>query len=460
MQLPECFHRGGEISAGRWSCNHPGLMASQGVSAEDCVRCAANGIFCNKKPADIHLTAPTPQPAAETIYRCSYRGKETGESVQCKSCGGGVRLKLHSCGFPGLELCVINPHGLPLHESETKKLVANCATCQVRQEIPVRHVILRDACCPGDIAVLTAALRELHMQYPGRFKTAVDTPCPGLWESSPHISTDIKDAEIANIHYDSEVRFPARDVHATINKSSQRPIHMLDAYCEGIACALDLPGLRPRHWLEPSIWLSDGEKRWVSQVQETTGKPTRYWLVNAGTKTDYTCKLWPFYQEVINRTKHLINWVQIGATKDIHQPLDGTLMNLTGKTDLRQLVRLVYHAQGVMCGVTALMHLAHWVERPAHTPFRRHAVIIGGGRESPHWYSYPGHQIYHTIGELDCCASGGCWKARIEPLSVDPEKNHSLCAHPRKLDSGHAPLCMTMIDPAIVAAQVLRLASL
>jgi hypothetical protein len=35
-----------------------------------------------------------------------------------------------------------------------------------------------------------------------------------------------------------------------------------------------------------------------------------------------------------------------------------------GRTDLRQLVRLVYHAQGVLCPVTLLMHLA-WISESA-----------------------------------------------------------------------------------------------
>ena len=38
------------------------------------------------------------------------------------------------------------------------------------------------------------------------------------------------------------------------------------------------------------------------------------------------------------------------------------VLDLRGKTDLRQLIRLVYHAQGVLCPVTLAMHLAAAVE--------------------------------------------------------------------------------------------------
>ena len=142
--------------------------------------------------------------------------------------------------------------------------------------------------------------------------------------------------------------------------------------------------------------------------------------------------------------------MQIGSPEHDHRPIEGAL-NLIGQTDLRQLVRLVYHAQGILCGVTALGHLAHWVERKAEQP--RHAVIVAGGRESPHWFAYPGQQVLHTIGELPCCATGGCWRSRVTPLALYPEHNNSLCERP----AGDVGACMTRIDPAAVAKLIRRL---
>jgi hypothetical protein len=99
------------------------------------------------------------------------------------------------------------------------------------------------------------------------------------------------------------------------------------------------------------------------------------------------------------------------------------------------------------------MHLAHWVERPAWVPFRRPAVIVAGGRESPHWFSYPGHHVLHTIGELDCCAAGGCWKSRVQALPDDSEHNSSLCEHP----ADGVGRCMRSIDPELVEHTILRI---
>ena len=54
-------------------------------------------------------------------------------------------------------------------------------------------------------------------------------------------------------------------------------------------------------------------------------------------------------------------FVQVGETEHHHPALRGVL-DLRGRTDLRQLVRLVHHAQGVLCRVTLAMHLAAALE--------------------------------------------------------------------------------------------------
>ena len=159
-------------------------------------------------------------------------------------------------------------------------------------------IIIHDVLSPGDITVLTAAVKALHDQYPGRFLTDVRTACPALWQHNPQI-TPLADAEGRRINgcYDADRAFPDRRVYATVNACNERPIHMLEAYCDGLANALNLPHLTPMNWLQPSILLSAEEKRWASQIQEMTGKPTRFWIVNSGIKRDYTAKRWNGFRE-------------------------------------------------------------------------------------------------------------------------------------------------------------------
>jgi hypothetical protein len=44
----------------------------------------------------------------------------------------------------------------------------------------MRKLILRNFQSPGDILMLTAAVRDLHRAHPGEFLTDVRTSCPGL----------------------------------------------------------------------------------------------------------------------------------------------------------------------------------------------------------------------------------------------------------------------------------------
>ena len=86
-------------------------------------------------------------------------------------------------------------------------------------------------------------------------------------------------------------------------------------------------------------------------------------------------------------------------------------------------MRLVHHAQGVLCPVTLLMHLAAAVPVRAGMPKNRPCVVIAGGREPAQWEAYPHHQFIHTNGALRCCDHGGCWKSRTVPLGDGDKKD-------------------------------------
>jgi ADP-heptose:LPS heptosyltransferase len=199
------------------------------------------------------------------------------------------------------------------------------------------------------------------------------------------------------------------------------------------------------------IHISALEKTWFSQVEEITGEPTPFWIVAAGGKRDFTIKWWDArrYQQVVDHFRGRVQFVQVGERGHWHPTLRDVI-DLRGKTDLRQLVRLVYHAQGVLCPVTLLMHLAAAIEVKEGRPKNRACVVVAGGREPPHWEAYPHHQFIHTVGALSCCDNGGCWKSRVVPLGDGDEKDHprNLCVD--VVDS--LPRCMDMIT----AEEVIR----
>jgi hypothetical protein len=49
-------------------------------------------------------------------------------------------------------------------------------------------LILKNSQSAGDIVMLTAAVRDLHRCYPGRFLTDVRTSCSDLWIGNPHLT--------------------------------------------------------------------------------------------------------------------------------------------------------------------------------------------------------------------------------------------------------------------------------
>jgi hypothetical protein len=52
----------------------------------------------------------------------------------------------------------------------------------------MRRLILRSFQSPGDVVMLTAAVRDLHAAHPGQFATDVRTSADGLWLSNPHLT--------------------------------------------------------------------------------------------------------------------------------------------------------------------------------------------------------------------------------------------------------------------------------
>jgi ADP-heptose:LPS heptosyltransferase len=308
----------------------------------------------------------------------------------------------------------------------------------------MKRLILRNHQSPGDIVMLTAAVRDLHAAYPGQFLTDVRTPCPALWENNRYITPlheQDPGVEVIDCHY------------PLIHRSNHAPYHFLHGFIEYLNDRLGL-AIKPTQF-RGDIHLSGIEKSWISQVEEIVRRHMPFWIVVAGGKRDFTIKWWDpqRYQRVVDHFADRILFVQVGEEGHEHRPLRNVI-DLRGKTDLRQLVRLVYHAQGVLCPVTLLMHLAAAVEVPPGMPKNRPCVVVAGGREPPHWEAYPHHQFLHRAGALRCCDDGGCWKSRVRPLGDrDTQDRHeNLC-----LDVvGTLPRCMDLItvDDVIRAIEI------
>ena len=333
-------------------------------------------------------------------------------------------------------------------------------TPSILQEVsaPVK-IIIHQMQAPGDILMLTAAIRDLHLAYPDKFLTDVRTSTDALFENSPYI-TKLNPAD-PDVHI-------MRAEYPMIGECNTTPFHFVEAFHEYFEMVLGLP-VKPT-LMKGDMHISDKEKGWYSQIHEILGHDEPFWIIDAGHKHDYTCKMWEFarYQAVVDAFPQ-ITWVQIGVTEHWeevedgkgekkrelvnkghkHQTLQGpNVINLLDKTDMRMMVRLMYHAAGVITPVSFPMHLAAAVPmKGVYKRVTRPCIVVAGGREPNQWEQYVNQQYLHTCGQLDCCDDGGCWLSRIEKLN-DNEHEHEgkICLKPVKSLSGQMiPKCMDMI---------------
>lgn len=301
---------------------------------------------------------------------------------------------------------------------------------------------------PGDTLVMTALVRDIAKTYPDKYKIAVDVTASALFANNPYICAE---EDIKNLSSCKKLKLDYGD---GINIWQRcETIHFLAAFYRDFTkkTGIIVPVTEPK----PDLHLSKEEK-------EEPLIDGRYWVVMAGGKSDYPVKVWSksYYQKVVDQIRDMgLGVVQVGAADSghWHHELDGVL-DLIGRTHLRDLIRIIYHSEGVICGITLAMHMAAALERPC--------VCIAGGREAWYWEAYVNenkgfgpkasgklkvpHRYLHTIGLLDCCKiTTGCWKNKVVS-----SRDTNVCQDVVDLDGQKLPKCMEMITPNHVMAAV------
>lgn len=348
----------------------------------------------------------------------------------------------------------------------------------------VRKILFVNYDSLTDALMLTAAVRDLQLHSYGGYMVDVHTLGMPIWDYNPHISRldwrsvpyDGESELAANeygfpehgtkiICYDTEIQVVYCSTKGTFAASDRlkniNAYHRIHAFGHDIADKLGLSTVLPIGELKGVVHLSDIEKSWISQVEEAKNF-NNFWLIQTGGPETQSSRWWDSgrYQRVVDEFRDKITFVQVGAADEYHPRLEGVI-DLVGKTDLRQMIRLMYHAAGYVGAPGFLMHLA--AASPTR-PFERNgrprppvkaAVIISGGQEPYQWFAYENHQILHTNGMLTCCEVGGCGKSRCEikhRLEPHPEE---LCSMPIKIGrDGITPKCLDMITVKMVVDRI------
>src|SRR6516162_1775817 len=145
-------------------------------------------------------------------------------------------------------------------------------------------IVFRAMVHPGDLLMLTAALRDLHLAYPDRFISDVDTTCRQVWDNNPNVQPINR---IETHHY-LNVGYPPYS-HSEIN-----PPHLTTSYHQRIS---ELLGVEIKVTKKlPEVYLSEEEKDPGFLLSLGLRQP--YWVVIAGAKYDTTTKWWnPAYYQ-------------------------------------------------------------------------------------------------------------------------------------------------------------------
>ena len=252
-----------------------------------------------------------------------------------------------------------------------------------------RKIVLVLKQCPGDTLASTAALESLASQYPGRYLIGIDSgSTQAVYEYNPHVQDLRGQGGVERIDW----HYPL------IQQATQRPVHFMMGYTSHLSEILGVPVELTVN--RPYLYLSEKEKAMEPQV------PGKYWIINAGWKNCFETKRWlpERYQEVVDRLQGKVRIVQIGMTAHHHPKLRGVI-DLIDKTSIRDLIRLVYHAQGAIGPGTFLELISAAWNKPY--------VMVDSARETASWLSFPSQASLVKHGKLRCCAERACWKTKL-----------------------------------------------
>lgn len=297
-------------------------------------------------------------------------------------------------------------------------------------------LLLKTDQAPGDALAMTAAIYSLQKVHPERYVIAIESLWPEVFQHNPDITNNMKVGGVEEA-FDFAQAAEIQMHYPAIHQSNERGIHFMQGWCEflGMALGINIPLLTNR----PRLYFADP----APPVED-------YWLVCSGGKEDFTNKIWSRenYQHVVSALRGRIQFIQVGNNVARQEMLTG-VKYMVGRTSLRELFGLARRAQGVLCGVSLLMHVAAALEKPA--------VVIAGGREPVAWNAYPKQHYLHTVGTLPCSdikgnIGGACWRSRVVPLGDGTVLDKNTCCYP----INGLPKCMGLITPEYVVDTILR----
>ena len=281
---------------------------------------------------------------------------------------------------------------------------------QIVKEHGTPSTILQFGCGLGDHLLLTCIAHELSRR--GGKRVWVGSNYPDIFRHNVAVQHVIPEEMIAPFSSRKNwllarspaiVLSPSYAPHVPGERRDLPPEkHILASMCEQA-------GIRGSVQLRPYLSLTGEEKKMGSRIGrqvviQTSGRSARQFM--------WTKEWFPErFQEVANRLKQEVNFVQLGHASD---PLIEGAIDLRGQTGIRESAAILANSILFVGLVGFLMHLARAVDCPS--------AIIYGGRELPEQTGYvcnlniTGNTPCSPCWRYDDCPGG---RACMDQIKVD-----------------------------------------
>lgn len=242
---------------------------------------------------------------------------------------------------------------------------------------------------PGDDLLCTAVLRELRRR--GRENVWIASNYPEIFSGNGDVATvvpfDSPYRRYATIWRCDVRRLEYSRFSGDQGESPRR--HIIAELCARA-------GITGRITLKPTFALTEQEQAFGTFAEN------KVVIQSGGLSAIFPMrnKMWfpERFQGVVDELRRDIEFVQLGSAAD---PELSNVLDLRGKTSIRQSASILHHARAYIGTVGFLMHLARAVECPS--------VIVYGGREAPWQSGYTGNiNLYNGLPCSPCWRWNSC----------------------------------------------------
>lgn len=269
----------------------------------------------------------------------------------------------------------------------------------------------------GDVVIMTAVFENLKKVFPD-IEFGIDTrKCyMDVFENNPNVS--IFDRKYADHNFQC--------VYQPFSQSLANGGTCINAFTINAFGALGV---------QPVV----EQKTAKFYLKDTENKYGEYCIINANCQRCSETKGYPHYQEIVD-SRPDIKFIQVGGAeeRDISSDLRGVI-DLRGKTTVKELIGLVSHAKWVISPPSAVVHIASAFPNVK-------IIVLSGAREPAELTEYPNTTHLTTFCPGGYHRNHGCMKFFMRPID-SRTCPRAICEKGRKY-----PQCMYEIKKEDVCA--------